>query len=138
MNHVHLDFLNYTNNTIDDLVRVDIFATHHRCLQSFSGDFVRTFKFFHSLDYTIQPAAVHDLIVLGSEALESILFDLLRQGSQLFDLLLHINPFGLLLHDLVIASFDVIDLLKDIAQVIPIDCFREDVGLEVLHSLHYV
>ena len=32
MNHVHLDFLHYTNNTIDNLVRVDIFTTHHRCL----------------------------------------------------------------------------------------------------------
>ena len=81
MYHVHLDLLNYINNAIDNLVRIDIFTTQNRVLQSFSREFVRTFKLFHSLDYTFQLAAVHNLIVLGPEALQSILLDLLRQDN---------------------------------------------------------
>ena len=78
MNHVHLDFLHYINDTIDNFVRVDIFTTHHGILQSFSGDFVRTFKLLHSLDYTIHLAALNDLLILSPKSLQSVLFDLLR------------------------------------------------------------
>ena len=44
----------------------------------------------------------------------------------------------LLLHDLVIHRFDVIDLLTYVAHVILGDKFGENVGLEVLHCLNNV
>ena len=102
MNHVHLNLLHYADNAIDNFVRVDVLTVHNCVLKTLSCDFVRTFKLVHPLDYTFHLTALDNLSVLSPQPLHSILFDFLRQHGQYLDLLLHLDPFVLLLHDKII------------------------------------